>query len=227
MIDTEKTEFAVLLKSVMDYYGKDVTPFLVSIYWDGLKRFDFEDVSRALNAHAQNPDSGQFWPKLADLVRMIEGSTESQGMRAWSKVRSAITSVGKMQSVVFDDPLIHVCIAEMGGWYALACCMESELPFKARDFEKRYQAYRSRREVPEFQPMLIGGHEADNRLNGFSDRTKPVLIGNPERAQVVLERGRGHGVVRITDGRAAAAKLAARLQASARNSDEPEPPRAA
>ncbi|KAF1009515.1 MAG: hypothetical protein GAK28_00153 [Luteibacter sp.] len=227
MIDTEKTEFAALLKSVMDYYGKDVTPFLVSIYWDGLKRFEFEDVSRALSAHAQNPDNGQFWPKLADIVRMLEGSTESQGMRAWSKVRSAITSVGKMQSVVFDDPLIHVCIAEMGGWYALASCMEAELPFKARDFEKRYQAYRARREIPEFQPMLVGSHESENRLNGFPNRTKPVLIGNPERAQLVLERGKGQGAVRITDGKVAAEKVAARLQVSTRSDNEPEPPRAA
>lgn len=211
MHSDDKAQFADLMADAMAYYGKDVSSFMLDIFWDGLKRFDFADVSRAFSAHAQNPDNGQFAPKLADIVRMLEGTTQSQGMQAWSKVQAAIGSVGRMQSVVFDDPLIHVAITEMGGWYALACCMEAELPFKAREFEKRYQAYRSRRELPDFQPVLIGGHESDNRLNGFPDRTKPVLIGNPEKAQRVLERGKCGAVIQITNGRAAAAKVAKRL----------------
>lgn len=227
MHDTESTKFADLLTDAMAYYGKDASKFMLSIFWDALKRFEFADVSRAFSLHAQNPDNGQWAPKVADIVKMIEGSTQTQGMAAWAKVHAAIGSVGKMQSVVFDDPLIHAVIAEMGGWYSLCSCMTEELPFKAREFEKRYQGYRVRREVPEFSPYLIGGHESDNRLNGYPNRTKPVLIGDPERAALVLERGSSQSVIRITDGRAAAKKVANRLSAIYPGSDDPEPPRAA
>lgn len=224
MHDNDAERFCDLLTDVMAYYGKDTSDFLVSIYWDGLKRFDFADVSRGFSTHAQNPDNGQFAPKLADIVRLIEGSTQTQGMQAWAKVHAAIGSVGRMRSVAFDDALIHAVIGEMGGWYALCSCQEDDLKYKAREFEKRYQGYASRREIPEHVPYLTGGHEADNRLNGYATPSKPVLIGNPQRAQLVMEQGRGSGVVRITDSRKAVASVARRLGAS---NYQPEPPEAA
>lgn len=227
MHDNEKRQFAELLSAAMAYYSKEVSTFMLSIFWDSLSRFTFEDVSRAFTLHAQNPDNGQWAPKVADIVKMIEGSTQTQGMQAWAKVAAAIASVGKMRSVAFDDPLVHVVIGEMGGWYALCSSMAEEMPFKAREFEKRYQGYRVRREVPAFSPYLIGGHESDNRLNGFTNPTKPVLIGDPDRAALVIERGSEQSVIRITDGRTAAKKLANRLGVARQPNDDPEPPRAA
>lgn len=221
MQDDESTKFADLLTAAMAYYGKEASKFMLSIFWDALKRFEFDEVSRALSLHAQNPDNGQWSPKVADIVKMIEGSTQTQGMKAWAKVNAAIGSVGKMQSVVFDDPLIHAVIAEMGGWYALCCSMAEEMPFKAREFEKRYQGYRVRREVPAFSPFLIGGHEADNRANGYPNRTKPILIGDPEKAQLVLERGIEQPSIRITDGKSAVVSVAKRLAPTSGNDDFP------
>lgn len=215
MHDTDKPRFADLLSDVMAYYGKDATDFMLSIFWDSLKRFDIEDVSRAFTVHAQNPDSGQFAPKVADIMRMIEGSTQTQGMLAWSKVQKAIRSVGKMRSVAFDDPLIHAVIYDMGGWYALCSCNDEDLPFKARDFEKRYQGYRSSRELPEFQAYLVGGHEADNRLNGYAYKPAPVLIGNPEKAARFLEAGGNAPALRITDSKTALAGAMKRIAGGA------------
>lgn len=222
MHDTDRSRFVALLTSVMSYYGKDVSDFMFATYWGGLSRFDYDDVSRAFGLHAENPDNGQWWPKVADIVKLIEGSTQTQGMQAWAKVRAAIGSVGRMRSVAFDDALIHAVIGEMGGWYALCSCQEDELPFKAREFEKRYQGYASRREVPEHVPYLTGGHEADNRLNGYLTPSKPVLIGNPQRAQLVMEQGRGNGAVRITDSRKAVASAMQRIGASNYQTEPPE-----
>jgi hypothetical protein len=228
MQDTESTKFADLLTDAMAYYGKEASKFMLSIFWDALKRFEFEDVSRAFSLHAQNPDNGQWAPKVADIVKLIEGSTASQGMTAWAKVHKAIGSVGRMRSVAFDDPLIHVVLDEMGGWYSLCSTNEAELPFKAREFEKRYQGYRLRRETPPFSPYLIGGHEADNRSNGYATPTPPALVGDPERASIVMERGSREGAIRITDGREASRFVAKRLAAMNSSSNEdPEPPRAA
>lgn len=222
MHENERTQFADLLTDAMAYYGKDVSNFMLSVFWDSLKRFEFNDVSRAFTLHAQNPDNGQWAPKVADIVKMIEGSTQTQGMQAWAKVQTAIGSVGKMRSVAFDDPLIHAVIAEMGGWYALCSSLSEDLPFKAREFEKRYQGYRVRREVPQFAPYLIGGHEADNRLNGYKTPAKPVLIGDPARAALVMEKGSEQPALKITDTRHAIAGAMKQLSNRYRGDEPPE-----
>lgn len=216
MQPSDRADFARALADVMAYYGRDCSPFMLEIFWKGLAGHEFEDVSRALTLHARDPDHGQFAPKLADITRLLEGTTNTQGARAWSKVERAVKSVGKYRSVVFDDPLIHVVITEMGGWTSLCAINVEDLPFKARDFERRYSAYRLRREVPSFPPHLIGEHEAENRLNaarlgGLEWSCKPVLIGDVERAQRVLERGSEQPALRFTDSAKAAAGVLAAL----------------
>lgn len=212
MQSSDRKRFAEVLTEVMAYYGKEVSPFQLDVFWQGLKSHEFEDVSRAFTLHAKDPDHGQFPPKLADITRMLEGSTATQGMRAWAKVDRAVRSVGANRSVTFDDPLIHVVIVEMGGWIPLCRSQEDEMPFKAREFERRYAAYRLRREMPAFPPRLIGENEANNKLNGFEHYViQPVLIGDVEKANRVLERGQATPSLRITDSKAVVAQAFARL----------------
>lgn len=211
MQPNDREPFAKLLANVMAYYQRDTSPFLLDVFWNGLCAHEFEDVQRAFELHAGNPDNGQFAPKLADIKKLIEGSTQTQGMRAWSKVETAVRSVGAYRSVAFDDPLIHVVITEMGGWVPLCRCSAEDMPFKAREFERRYASYRLRREVPAFPPRLIGENEAENRLNGRVYEVRPVLIGKPERAALVIERGQAQPALRITDAKHIATEALARL----------------
>ena len=67
---------------------------------------DLRAVADALNRHAVNPDNGQFLPKPADIVRLINGNTVDRALVAWSTVERAIRSTGPYQSVVFDSPEI-------------------------------------------------------------------------------------------------------------------------
>jgi hypothetical protein len=194
----DRVEFAELLTNVMAYYGKDATTFLLDIFWQGLLRFEFEDVKRALSLHAQDPDNGMYAPKVADLTRMLEGSKASQGMQAWAKVERAIKSVGRYQTVVFDDPLIHAVIDEMGGWSLLCVTGVDELPFRARDFERRYTAYRLQRITPPHPARLVGQHESDNFLLGHDRPVRPMLIGDPDKALKTLEIGTETTMLRIT-----------------------------
>lgn len=213
MQPNDKQAFGELLGDVMAYYQKPTTPFLLSTFWDGLRKHEFEDVSRAFSLHACDPDRGQFAPRVADITRMLEGSTQTQGMRAWAKLETAMRSVGAYRSVAFDDPLIHVVVNEMGGWTTLCRCQVDELPFKAREFERRYASYRLRREIPTFAPRLIGESEAENRLNGHTNfEVRPVLLGDPARAALVMERGTGRSALRITDAGKVTGELLARLK---------------
>lgn len=198
MQPSDRQPFADLLAEVMAYYNRDTSPFVLDVFWAGLRQHEFADVSRAFSLHARDPDHGQFAPRVADLTRLLEGSTQTQGMRAWAKVDRAIRSVGQYQSVAFDDPLIHAVVDEMGGWPSLCRCKADEIPFRAREFERRYAAYRLRREAPAFPPHLIGLCESENRMHGFEIDSRPVLIGDPDKAVRVMERGKAQPSLQIT-----------------------------
>lgn len=179
--------FAALLKQVAEYYRVELVPGAARLYWQALSTYDFEEVKGALTAHLHNPDTGQFMPKIADVVKLLEGNTLTQAMRAWQKVTRAITSVGTYQSVVFDDAIIHAVIDDMGGWTAIGLISEDELPFRVREFEKRYQSYRLKPPT-EYPRKLCGILEANNTKGGY-DIEPPVLIGDQRAARLVYDRG--------------------------------------
>lgn len=173
---------------VMSFYGKDVSQFALDVWWNALRQYDLPAINEAFGKHISNPDAGQFPPKPADIIRMLQGSTQDAALVAWAKVDKAVRHVGSYQDVVFDDPLIHRVIFDMGGWIALGTKTESDWPFVAKEFENRYRGFRSRNERPEYPAQLIGIAGAQNAKEGFAIPA-PVLIGNPDMARKVMHGG--------------------------------------
>lgn len=158
------------------------------IYWQGLKDLDLQAVRHALNTHVQNPDTGQFMPKIADVRRMLGGTTQDSALRAWAKIDKAVRHVGSYASVAFDDPLIHRVLHDMGGWVGLSSKSEDEWPFVAKEFENRYRGYAMRNERPEYPPVLTGIAEAENVRRGLRS-DPPRLIGDATKAEAVMQGG--------------------------------------
>lgn len=188
MLDTDKKRFITILTGISDYYGKELAQSTLGLYWEGLRQYDLGAVEKALWAHTQNPDSGQWMPKIADVTKMLQGRTADQAAIAWSKVDAGVRRVGTYADVVFDDPIIHRVLADMGGWLSFSTKEESDWPFVAKEFENRYRGYRMRGEIPEYPPVLIGMANAQNGKAGFATQP-PVLIGDQARAAQVLAGG--------------------------------------
>lgn len=184
----DKLAFFELLTIVGDTYGRQLSEGVLMLYWQTLAGYELAEIRQAVGFHMQNPDSGQFFPKPADIIRMIEGSTQSAAAIAWSKVDSAIQRVGTYRDVVFDDPLIHRVILDMGGWIQMGTKTLDEWPFVGNDFQARYRAYRQRRVVPEYPPRLIGQTNGHNASHGFA-LEPPAYVGNHERCALVETRG--------------------------------------
>lgn len=173
-----------------ELYGKPISPGAIQLAYDALQRFDLQAITRALTAHVNDPDSGQYPPKPADVVRLIEGRKEDRAQQAWTKVEGAMRRVGQYATVVFDDALIHAVIRDMGGWIDLCSVEEDELPFRAREFEKRYQGYLIRGSAGDYPKMITGRLDQTNQASGFGDkREKPILLGDPDRARQVYAGG--------------------------------------
>lgn len=173
---------------VYAFYGKEVTAFALDVWWTALKAYDLAAIKDAFNRHLMNPDAGAFLPKPADIVRMLGGTTQDAALQAWAKVDKAVRCVGTYADVVFDDPLIHRVIHDMGGWIALGSKTEEDWPFIAREFENRYRGYRTRSARPDHPTVLIGMANAHNRKGGFKEEP-PRLIGDQQKCLQVMECG--------------------------------------
>lgn len=188
MTQDDYEDFAGMVGGITELYGRAASEFAITIWWGALRQFDFSAVRQAFDRHVRNPDSGQFAPKPADLIRMMGGTTQDSALVAWAKVDRALRVVGTYRSVAFDDALVHRVLTEMGGWTALGVKTEKEWPFIAKEFENRYRGYRMRNEHPDYPPILVGLAEAQNAQAGFEGEG-PTLIGDQEQAHRVIAFG--------------------------------------
>jgi hypothetical protein len=187
MTPNDKTRLMEVLKGVHDFYGKELTRFAGQVWMQACDSFDVEQVSKALSAHLMDPERGQFMPKPADLVRQLQGTKTDRSLIAWGKAYDAMQRVGAYTSVVFDDPVIHAVIADIGGWTTLCRTTTDELPFVQKRFCDSYRAY-SGRPLVDFPAKLLGQSDMENQARGY-EGARPILIGDASKAQEVLRLG--------------------------------------
>lgn len=210
MTPNDSESFTALVGDVYAFYRQDYSDFAARVWWQAMQPFDFAAVADAFNRHCVNPDAGQFMPKPADIVKMLQGSTQDAALVAWAKLDRAIRTVGTYQSVAFDDPIIHRVVTEMGGWIGFGTKTEDEWPFVRNEFVNRYRGYRTRNEIPEYPPHLIGISEAQNVKNGFS-APAPLLLGDATRAKQVCDGGSNAPLLTVTPARRIASDVALKL----------------
>lgn len=188
MNTSDYQNFSKLINDVFSFYEKPVTDGALQIWWNALRSKDFDAISRAFSAHVSNPDNGQFAPKPANIIKLMDGSTLDNAYTAWTKVEDSIRKIGPYESAVFDDPIIHKVISDMGGWMTMCEVTDHDLPFRAKEFENRYQGYKSRKEEISAPKTLTGIIEAHNRKLG-SEFPSPILIGDEEKCAEVYNSG--------------------------------------
>ncbi|MBT7630934.1 MAG: DUF551 domain-containing protein [Desulfobacula sp.] len=198
-------EFATLYLATYSIYKRprdsDPNPVVYELFYEAVKKFGYDAVKAAFSVHIQSPDNGQWIPKPADIVRIIEGTSKDNALVAWSKLKKTISAVGSYETVVFNDPIIHAVVQDMGGWIFLCSTTEKELPFKKNEFQSRYYDYKSKSDVPVYPAKLYGTHESENLQKGYLEHIpEPNLIGNPVKAEEVLRLGSNKPSLMITKG---------------------------
>lgn len=183
------TKFSTVLNGMGELYGKTISELLMDIYWQVLKRFELPTVLQAFEFHINHPDKGQYFPRPSDIVRFIEGSEEDRALQAWTTVVKAITQVGVYRTVVFDDPLIHAVIEDMGGWVKLCEVRFDELSFRAQEFQKRYKAFihKAPKRYPKYCCGII---EGENARRGYPIAPH-LIVGDLKKAEQVMLTGGG------------------------------------
>jgi len=191
MENEDKLPFVKLLTAVCALHERSLHEYVIEIYWQALVGFEFRAVKQAFEAHIKHPHTGQFMPKPADILRYLQGDHEVQALQAWSRLQQALREIGGNQTVVFDDPLLHQVVEEMGGWISFAERTQQSMDFLVHEFKKRYAAY-------VFHPPTTYPRQLTGRLNAHNQRHQtawlPILIGNPQKAERVYRQGRAPGL---------------------------------
>ena len=186
-------QFCQAMTATMELYNKpSLSEFSLSLWWGALNCYTLPEVLGGLSRHVQNPDSGQFAPKPADVVRAIGGTTHDNSAMAWAKVDRAVRSIGGYEDVVFDDAYIHAAIEDMGGWVRVCTGhTDEDWPFVQREFENRYRGYATRRSLHDYPRLLVGIANAANNRNGLNPKhiKPPRLVGDEKKAMAVYRGG--------------------------------------
>lgn len=189
MDESNLAEFTQLMTWMNVIYGQSFNEVGIEAYWRLLQSFPFPMVREALTQHILHPEQGKFLPKPCDVTRYVHGGDEkSQSLRAWNKVEAAIKSIGSYTSIVFDDPLIHAVLEDMGGWISLCETALKVLPFRGKDFQQSYIAYVLRPPL-RYPKYLIGREEHENRMNSQPIKNSPALFGDTQKALAVFKAG--------------------------------------
>lgn len=184
---SDKPTFLQALEGVYALYRVEFSAPVAAIWWKALQSYEIEAVVDALGRHAMNPDTGQFLPKPADVVKQLEGSTQDIALLAWTKVMGGMKQVGTWDSVAFDDPIIHRVLQDMGGWVWLGQQQEKELPFIEKRFRDAYRAWRARPTLMDYPRSLAGYIEHTNGTLGFHGvNVKTKFVGDRAKAEAVL-----------------------------------------
>lgn len=198
MTPSEKHDFAALLTDVFAYYRQDCSAFTLEVFWNACQGFELEQIRKAVQAHCTDAEHGRFSPKVADLVRVLQGTVTDRAALAWGKVLAAMSDVGAYSDVVFDDGAIHAAIQDCGGWVKLCRSDVSSLGYLQHRFCQSYKAYAGRGNF-EYPRCLIGDRSPDHAfaLRGLKP-PKPAVIGDIVAARSVYKKGSASGKVAIS-----------------------------
>lgn len=169
MNDHDKMRFKQIFTGVGETYNKEITKTLLSVYFEALKNYSIDQVADALSKHLINPDNGQFFPKPADLVRIltpIERSTEDSAIIAWQLIERAIASVGAYGVLRLDDKIALAAVKSMGSWVQLCHTDREKMAFKRQEFIANYKSMANY--PPDQLPSeLLGIEAATNNKLGY------------------------------------------------------------
>lgn len=193
MREHDMPQFQQLMADVLAYYRQDASTFVLGLWWNACRGFELEQVRAALQRHCTDPERGQFAPKVADLARILQGTATDRAALAWGKCLEAMSSVGAYTDVVFDDPAIHAVVEDLGGWPKLCRTEMKELGYVQHRFCESHRAYTGRGQFD--YPRRLGGDRSPD--SEYARRgiplPRPVLVGNRDRAMLVLQNGGAAG----------------------------------
>ena len=119
-------------------YEKETDPQSLTMIFKTLQNYDLAAIETALSEHLRNQEGGQFAPKPADIVRLIDGRRAAHSALAWMDFRKAIRDQRMPES-----PELCEIIRRHGGLHLLGGRDSQDLDYMEPSFRAVYMAARN------------------------------------------------------------------------------------
>jgi hypothetical protein len=171
-----RVKFVELLTGMAEALGAEMSVAKLGIYENALSDLSDDQIEKAINIAAKTL---RFFPKPLELLDLVGGNSEERAVMAWGLLLNTIKTVGKYQSIQFEDPKIAHVVEMMGGWVEV-CSMPAdpkETGIRMAQFLKMYKA------CGNVEPKQLAGISEKQRMlegNKWAERVtpiQPVLVG--------------------------------------------------
>jgi len=136
------------LMALAECLDKPLSETTQEIYLNALSGYEDAAVIEAINTAGK---TCRFFPKPAELIKMISGDKTIKALAAWDAVLDTVRKKGRR----FNGSLGEVsdaAVRMVGGWERICDQPTAQLQFLQRDFIEAYQAAGH----TAFMPMLCG-----------------------------------------------------------------------
>lgn len=160
----DKKLFLKSLNSLESAFGEKVSEDRAKIYWDILKGYSDLNIKKAVIRSIREL---KFFPKIYEIVEMIEGNIEDEAEIAWLVLKEKIERSGAYMSISFyNNPVIGSVVEAMGGWVKICDTTIEEEKWVKKEFIKLYPIMKKKNNHPE---QLPGIFEIENNQKGYSE----------------------------------------------------------
>ncbi|MBA7569209.1 hypothetical protein ES695_11590 [Candidatus Atribacteria bacterium 1244-E10-H5-B2] len=160
----DKKLFLQSLNSLESAFGEKLSEDRAKIYWDILKGYSDINIKKAV---VKSIRGLKFFPKIAEIIEMIEGKIEDEAEIAWLVLKRKIESYGGYRSVSFpNNPAIGSVVEALGGWIGICDITVAEEKWIKKEFMKLYPIMKKRNNHPK---KLTGIIEMENSQKGYSE----------------------------------------------------------
>ena len=189
MNEDDRQAFGEVLADMFGYYKEELSSLAFTVYFNALKKFSVLEITEAVSQFISYNEYSFRRPQPSQIANLITGSPGSRVLLASKKLREAIERYGPYRYLVFDDPLIHKIVEQMGG-LVFFCQQrdEHELKFQMDRFQKFYRDFQGSRLPPGSYPSVLNSilHNEDR---GLDEKERIYWIGEKDKAMAVMKSG--------------------------------------
>tara|TARA_R110000782_G_scaffold137063_1_gene229549 strand:- start:445 stop:912 length:468 start_codon:yes stop_codon:yes gene_type:complete len=109
MIKADFIEFKKGMMMLAEVYRVEVNQAQMSIYWDALTVLSIDELLLSIRKHISDTDSGQWFPKPANLLKQVHGN---EAQSAWAALCDELSRGGNDVG-----PKTIEAIKDVGGLY--------------------------------------------------------------------------------------------------------------
>lgn len=170
-------ELTGILVSVSELCGRTVSKQVINLWFGLLSRYTFDEVSKAFSLHLEREPR---FPYPSDILGILNQSFSDRALSALVKVERGMSLHGAYSTVIFDDPVIHAVIEELGGWIKSCQLKEDQFTWWKKDFRERYEHHIKHGLEYYYPSKLYGIFDMTNLTHGLPPQP-PKLVGDKSK----------------------------------------------